>query len=67
MFYHDKFNKVVDDYKKGRITKKVALDRIRVIDYEAYSIVSDAEPDGDITYASACAAEEIESSNKEGD
>ncbi len=34
MFYHDKFNKVVDDYKKGRITKKVALDRIRVIDYE---------------------------------
>lgn len=60
MFYHDQINKVVEDFKSSRCPKNVAIERLIKIENDAYKIITDAEPDGDITYAVALALDEID-------
>jgi len=64
MFYHDQYNEVVSNFKESYIAKGLALMKLWAIEKEAYSSIPDAEPDGDITYASACAAEKIDNIEK---
>ena len=59
MFYHDEFAKVVKDFKDGKITKQQAGIRLTDIENLAYTRIPDAEPDGDITFATALALEKI--------
>jgi len=59
MFYHRQCREVVNAFKEGRITKEDAYMRLWNVEEEAYRRISDAEPDGDITYACSVAFDEI--------
>lgn len=59
MFYHDEINLVMDKYKNKKISKDTTLALLFEIEENAYKRLFNAEPDGDITYATACAVEKI--------
>lgn len=60
MFYHTQCNLTIHDFKMDYITKEAALNRLQIIEKKAYNRIPSAELDGDITYAVACAVEEID-------
>jgi len=62
--YNSKYKQTVKDFGSGLISKDAALRRIGEIEAKAYKLNPLAEPDGDITFAAACAAEDIQAGLK---
>lgn len=64
MFYHDQCKRVVSKFRRRLITKDEAYVQLHEIERTAYRHLQIAEPDGDITYCTACAADEIDEYNQ---
>ena len=59
MFYNDEIESVMNEWRSKTISKEVTIKKLSEIEEKAYRLIPDAEPDGDITYATACAVAEI--------
>jgi hypothetical protein len=59
MFYHDQADQIVADFKAKKLTKSEAFSKLETLENQAYALIPNAEPDGDITYCVACAVNEI--------
>ena len=64
MNYHRRYNRVVEEFKEGRLTLPAAIKMICDIEEQEYEKDPLAEPDGDITYAAATAADDIKEINE---
>ena len=60
MLYDSEYNKVVEKFKKGLLTKDEAYRAIQIIEEIAYKVYPDAEPDGNITYGASLALDAIQ-------